>query len=117
MSNKELRVKLALLRKMLAEEFPTTREFGRDRYAFDFLAGPIPYGCYCEINSEQQAFIFRGVFSVQFPPERRSTVGEYLHRVNYEIAVGGWTINLDNGDIRWHSGFYFGESDFSDELM
>ncbi|MBN9520971.1 hypothetical protein J0H58_21025 [bacterium] len=117
MSRKQLKAKLADLRTLLAGQFPTTRDLDEWSVAFDWAAGPIPFGCYAEINPEMRAIVFRAIWQLPFPPDRRLAVAEYLHRVNYPAPVGGWAIDLDDGDVRWKSGVYFGDGELTDELM
>ncbi len=117
MSRKRLKAKLADLRNLLAGQFPTTRDLDEWSVAFDWAAGPIPFGCYAEINPEMRGFVFRAIWQLPFPPETRAAVAEYLHRVNYPVPVGGWAIDLDDGDVRWKSGLYFGDGELTDELM
>jgi hypothetical protein len=116
-SRKRLKGKLADLRELLAGQFPTTRDLDEWSVAFDWAAGAIPFGCYAEINPDMRGFVFRAIWQLPFPPRRRAAVAEYLHRVNYAVPVGGWAIDLDNGDVRWKSGLYFGDEELTDELM
>jgi hypothetical protein len=116
-SRKVLKAKLAGLRRMLADQFPTTRSLDEWSVGFDWAAGPIPFACYAEVNPEMRGFVFRAIWQLPFPPKRRAAVAEYLHRVNYPCPVGGWAIDLDTGDVRWKSGLYFGNGELTDELM
>lgn len=116
-SLKALKAKLADLRRMLAGQFPTTRSLDEWSVGFDWAAGPIPFACYAEVNSDMRGFVFRAIWQLPFPPERRAAVAEYLHRVNYPCPVGGWAIDLDTGDVRWKSGLYFGDGELTDGLM
>jgi hypothetical protein len=116
-SKKALKAKLADLRRILAGQFPTTCPLDEWSVRFDWLAGPIPFACYTEINPDMRGFVFRAIWQLPFPPDRRAAVAEYLHRVNYPCPVGGWAIDLDTGDVRWKSGLYFGDGDLTDELM
>jgi len=117
MSHRQLRDRMAVLRGMLEEEFPTTRQLDERTVTFDFAAGPIPFTCYCEINLQAHAYIVRAVFSLPFHKGQRTKVSEFLHRVNYPLPVGNWAINLDNGEVRWKSGLFFGNDKLTDELI
>jgi hypothetical protein len=52
MTPKQAQDRLAVLRTMLEQEFPTSRVLDKRSIAFDFAAGPIPIGCSCEINPD-----------------------------------------------------------------
>ena len=117
MTRKQLKAKLADLRRMLAGQFPTTQSLDEWSVGFCWTAGAVPFDCYVEINPDAQGFIFRAIWQTPFPHEHRITVAEYLHRVSYPLPVGGWAIDLDSGDVRWKSGFFFGDGDLTDELM
>jgi hypothetical protein len=117
MSPEQLQAFLAVLWEMLAKEFATTRRIDDTTYAFDFAAGPIPIACYCQINPQIRAFLVRGGFQLPIESEYLPSVSEFLHRVNYSLPVGGWAINLENGEVRWKSGFIFPEGELPEELM
>lgn len=117
MSPKKLRAKLVDLHGMLAEQFPIAPLDEEWFIAFDWAAGPIPFACYCEINPEAQGFVFRAIWQTPIAKKHRAAVAEYLHRANYALPIVGWSIDLESGDLRWKSGFFFGDGDLTDNLM
>jgi hypothetical protein len=117
MSPEEHRETSEALREQLTKACSLTRCIGEDTYVFPFVAGPFVLDCFCEIGIEEGVYVVVGIFPILIEPERRAVVGEYLHWVNYPIAVGGWAINPDDGQVRWRLGFYFGDSVPSTEMM
>lgn len=89
MTADEVAAKLAEIRTILEDRWDT-RSLDDRTIGFDYAAGPILLACYCELNPDMRSFIFRGIFALRFPPERRVTAAEYLHRVNYSIPIGNW---------------------------
>ena len=51
------------------------------------------------LNSRTVLFLSRLPLSV--PPEHRAAVCEYITRVNYSVVLGGFEMNLDEGDVNY----------------
>lgn len=100
---------LVTLKSLAEAEFQHVRADG-NLVRFDYLAGPIPLACYAEINSELQACLFRATLTLPIDTDKRDRVMEFMTRVNYELAVGSWCMDVDSGEVRWKSGFFFGDA-------
>ena len=57
--------------------------------------------CYAQVNETQSIFFFYSVCPVNCPPEKRSTVGEFLTRANYGLKVGNFEMDYTDGEIRY----------------
>lgn len=107
-SQQKLATTLARLHRRVSAHYPHVRQNGNLVHC-DYLAGPIPFGCYAEINPTLGACLFRAVLGSPIAPDKRALVMEYMTRANYELAAGSWTMDLDSGEVRWKSGFFFGD--------
>jgi hypothetical protein len=116
MRPEELQAKLQLLHSILSEKW-TPQRLDEHSWGFQHVAGRVPLSCYAEINPQMEAFLFRAVNPLPVEPVRRALVAEYITRVNYPLPIGNWAIDLDDGEVRWKSGLYFGDCDLSDQLM
>jgi len=112
----ELSIKRELLRELLAERW-NPEPLDEHSWEFQHVAGWMPLCCYAEINPEMEAFLFRAINPLTVEPEKIPLVNEYLARVNYQLPIGGWAIDMDRGEVRWKSGVYFGGTDLNEALM
>lgn len=116
MSPEVLREALDLVHAILSEGWEPQR-LDEHSWGFRHVAGWVPLSCYAEINPQIRAFLFRAINALPVDPERRGAVAEYIARVNYTLPVGNWAIDLDTGDVRWKSGFYFGEGELRASMV
>jgi hypothetical protein len=76
-----------------------------------------PMGCFAIIDPDNHAFIFQILHIDKIKPDYHSVVLEYLNYVNFPLPIGNWEMKLDEGTVRWRSGFYFRGDDLSLSLM
>ena len=60
--------------------------------------------CFAEIRQPYEQFLFYSIAPVQVSPERRMEMAEYLTRANYGLPLGGFELDLDEGDIHFKTG-------------
>jgi hypothetical protein len=59
------------------------------------------WSCYAQAREEQSQFIFYSVCPVNVPEGRRLTAAEFLTRANYDMVIGNFEIDWDDGEIRY----------------
>ena len=57
--------------------------------------------CVAQVLEERAVAIFSSVLPAFVPPERRAAVGEFLHRANAGLLLGGFQYDWDEGEIRY----------------
>lgn len=112
----ELQIMLQMLHTILAEKW-TPQKLDEQSWGIQYVAGWVPLSGYAEINPQMEAFLFRAINPLPVELSKRGLVAEYIARVNYPLPIGNWAINLDDGEVRWKSGIYFGGCDLSDRLI
>lgn len=58
---------------------------------------------YAQIFVGLEQFVFYIMSSVKVPEELRSTVAEYITRVNYGLRVGNFEMDYEDGEVRYKS--------------
>lgn len=109
----------ALMRRLesvLNERWTPVRQ-DADSFAFRWVAGHIPLNCYVQINPKMRAILFRAINPLPVPARKRPLVAEYIQRVNYNLPVGSWAIDLDDGEVRFKNGLYFLDGDLTETLI
>lgn len=59
--------------------------------------------CYAWADEENQLFIFHSLMGLNIPPHYRSAVAEYLVRVNYQLVIGNFDMDIDTGNVRFRT--------------
>lgn len=57
--------------------------------------------CYARVDEAQKRFIFHTLMGMNIPGEYRAAVSEYLMRVNMDLPLGNFEMNMDTGEIRF----------------
>lgn len=60
--------------------------------------------CYLRIDAERRTVVCHLLMDLNIPPESRPAVLEYLTRVNYNLPVGSFDMDVDSGEIRFKTG-------------
>lgn len=58
---------------------------------------------FSRVDEEQQTLAFYGTCPLVVPQARRGDVLELIGRINYELVLGNFEMNLDDGDIRFRT--------------
>jgi hypothetical protein len=113
---KEHKAAMRRLQSLLQERWEPQRK-DEWSFAFPWLAWCIPLACHAKINLDTGLFTFRAINSVPVEPARRMFVAEFIHRLNYDLPIGTWAIDLDRGVVRWTSGIYFLGGKLTENMM
>jgi hypothetical protein len=115
MNSRELRSGLQLVYNVLNERWSPER-MDDHRWQFEHISGWYPLNCYAEVNPVMDAFMFRAICTPPVEPAHRELVARYIMRANYELPIGAWAMDIDDGEVRWKSGVYFGGCGLSKPL-
>ena len=59
------------------------------------------WNCYAVGSEEQQRFAFYSTCPVRVPEEKRMAMAEFITRVNYDLLIGNFELDLKDGEIRF----------------
>lgn len=83
---------------------------GRDEWAlhFQYLAGPIPFNCYVQVNPEMEAVLFRAILGGA-PLEKAfyPNMGALCEIHNLRLPAGCFAFDRENGEVRFKMTAYF----------
>lgn len=57
--------------------------------------------CFALAMEESQHFVFYSLSPINTPPEKLSTMAEFLTKVNYGTTIGNFELNFSDGEIRY----------------
>lgn len=60
--------------------------------------------CYAKVDEPNHRFVFHAGMGLNIPPQYRPAVIEYLARVNLELPIGSFDIDVDSGSVRFRTG-------------
>lgn len=105
--------KMQELRALLEERW-SPQVLDSTSYQFQHVSGQIPLVCYAEINPIMESFLFRSMILLPVELQHRSNVLDYINHVNVIIPVGNWTMDPQDGEVRWKAGIYFGPDELNE---
>jgi|GEM_PF-3273800 len=59
--------------------------------------------CLAQAREEQEQFIFCSICPEEVPENKRLSVAEFLMRANWGLQIGKFTMNLENGEVRYET--------------
>jgi hypothetical protein len=57
--------------------------------------------CFAWTHEEQKQFVFYSVCPVSAPEAKRSAVAEFITRANFEMIIGNFELDFEDGEIRF----------------
>src|SRR5437868_9878284 len=63
------------------------------------------------IHPETECFTFLACFAPAVPPARRDEVARFLTRSNWELLIGSFEMDYDDGSVRFRTGVDFTHSE------
>jgi hypothetical protein len=64
---------------------------------------------FIDIRPEEQKVLIYDVLPVNIPENKRLRVAEFLTRANYNLQIGNFELDLNDGDLRYKSSFIYDE--------
>lgn len=59
------------------------------------------WSCYVQARDENGLCAFYSISPTPAPESKRKVMAEYLTRVNYNMAIGNFEMDMDDGEIRY----------------
>lgn len=75
------------------------------------------FRCIVDVKEEQQLFIIFSIFDISISEEKRSIVSDFLARVNYNIMLGNFEIDLKTNNIIYKTNFYYGDMNVTKSVL
>jgi hypothetical protein len=85
------------------DDWPITESDGQPFLRTAFQGANGHWSCYAQSREEQSQFIFYSVCPVNVPEGRRLTASEFLTRANYDLVIGNFEMDWQDGEIRYKS--------------
>lgn len=73
--------------------------------------------CMAVAVEEHDQLLFYSVSPVTAPEDKRTLIGEFLHRANYGLHVGNFEIDFSDGEIRFKTSIDVEGTDLNAELI
>ncbi|BCM91666.1 hypothetical protein IAD21_03541 [Abditibacteriota bacterium] len=105
-----------LLITIKGRQISSVSELDERRYYFRYVAGCMPLMCYAEINPVSNIFLVRAMLS---SPGKKvhSALIPYIMKVNHSLPIGSYTMDEEDGEVRFKIGYCFGYEPLSAHLM
>jgi len=59
------------------------------------------WSCYVQARDENGLFAIYSISPLHAPEDKRLALSEYITRVNYNMAIGNFEMDMDDGEIRY----------------
>ena len=90
---------------------------GRDMYRCQLSAKNGDISLYVRILNETQTLLCYGVPIIHVLEEFRDVAAEFVARANWGMLVGGFELDLDEGEIRFKSSLGFADTSLNPALI
>lgn len=102
----------------LLERRWVTQELDDSSYSFEYLAGPIPFSCYVEINPKMEGVLFRAILGgAPLPKESFESMERLCTLHNLQLPNGCFAFNPQSGEVRFKFGAYFWKQDLTEQML
>lgn len=75
------------------------------------------FQCVADVREDEKKFIFLSICGANVPENKRIQVNELLTRLNFGIFLGNFEMDFEDGEIRFKTSIYFGDSELSSEII
>jgi len=72
---------------------------------------------FVQAREEHSQVLAYSVLPDPVEPDRRSAVGQLLHRLNSRLAMGAFEMNLDSGEVRFRTGLDLADVTLTEALL
>ena len=83
------------------EDWSFTRSQGETALRLTFSGSSTSWECYARVREEHKQILFYSICPIVAPEDRRAAAIEFVTRANYNLTVGNFEINFDNGEIHY----------------
>ena len=100
-----------------ADEWPFTQVEGRPVLRLGFEGDNGRWFCYADAREKQNLFLFYSVCPVNTPAEMRPAMAEFLTRANFDLPIGNFEMDFEDGEIRYKTSIDAEDDLLSDALI
>jgi Putative bacterial sensory transduction regulator len=61
------------------------------------------FNCYAETIEPKKQFVFYSICPFKIPEGKRSAIAEWIARANWQLVMGNFDLNFDEGSLRYRS--------------
>ncbi len=89
---------------------------GEEVFAFRYRGENGIWQCFVVCREDEEQVLFYSAAPIAVPEERRIDMAEYILRANYGSVLGGFEMDVDDGELRYATGLDFTDTKL-DPLM
>ncbi len=75
------------------------------------------FTCYAQTREDVGQFVFYSLFPVGIPEHKRHEVAEFITRANYDMVLGNYEMDFDDGELRYKTSIDVEGSQLTPELI
>lgn len=84
-----------------ANAWPFTRPEGESVLLTGYQGEHGKWPCFAWVHEPQSQFVFYSTSPVTAPENKRAAVAEFITRANYELILGNFELDYEDGEIRF----------------
>lgn len=73
--------------------------------------------CAALVNEAQNQFMFYSFLPDEVPEDKRLEVAEFITRANYDMLIGNFELDLDDGEVRFKTSIDVEDSELTQALV
>ena len=73
--------------------------------------------CFAQARDELGLFAFYSIYPTRAPEDRRQAIGEYLTRANYNMVLGNFEMDMQDGEVRYKTSIDVTDSELTPGLV
>lgn len=75
------------------------------------------WSCLIWYRAETSQVLVYSIMPAKIPADQRVAVAEFMMRINYDQVLGGFEINMEDGEVRYRTALDFGSEVFTPGLF
>lgn len=65
------------------------------------------YDCYIDLRTEENQVLMYTISTTKIPINQRVRIAEYISRANYNLIIGNFELNFEDGKIRYKTSYLY----------
>jgi hypothetical protein len=82
-----------------------------------FQGDSAQFTCFAQTREEVNQFVFYSVCPVNVPEHKRMEIAEFITRANYDMAIGNFEMDFEDGEVRFKTSIDVEGTELSLELL
>jgi hypothetical protein len=75
------------------------------------------FHCMLDVNEHDKKFIFLSIYPKQVPKKMRRTIAELLMRINYNIFIGSFEMDFEDGEVNFKTSLIYEDCDITEKVI